>query len=110
MDNRLRAIREIQKVIDEMIGLDIEKVDDLTLVDYESRGYPKAARIKDVKRAELRDIKSTAPPLDLYKEIINILEKEKEPRSKLKEILEKLAPYGSWATLAYNILQKCGLL
>jgi hypothetical protein len=110
MDNRLRAIREIQKVIEEMIGLDIEKVDDLTLVDYESRGYPKAARIKDVKRAELRGIKSTAPPLDFLKEIINLLEKEKEPSSKLKKILGKLAPYGSWATLIANILQKYGLL
>ena len=29
-------------MVEEMIGLDIEKVDDLTLVDYESRGYPKS--------------------------------------------------------------------
>jgi len=110
MDDRLRAIKEIKSIIEGAVGLDIEKVDELTLVDYYSSGYPKSARIKDVKRAELRGIKVEAVPIDLLKEIIDVLEKNEKPTPKLKEILKKLAPYGAWATLVYNILQKCDLL
>ena len=114
------AILSFEKVIaklkeSENIGLDIQNVKDLKVVDYKSRGFSRPAIIKDVGKAELEKFDFADPDqikliIALFEGILRELKSKKPNQRSIKKILGKLASFGSWATLAYSYLHNCGLV
>lgn len=127
MTKELEVIRRFEKTIEslervraqpENIGLDIQRVEELTVVDFKSRGFSKPAKVRDAKKVHFEKLDFEAPTLDavipLYKDIVKQLKMKDRPKrsrlSRIESILGKLAPYGSWAALAYTWLHNGGFI
>ena len=125
-NDKSEAIAHFKRVIEylkhrqehESVGLDIEGVEELTVIDYKSRGYSKPAKIRDAKKVHLEKLDFSAPTIEavipLYEGILRGLKAEDKPegstRARVESILKKLAPYGSWMALAYTVLHNCGII
>lgn len=123
-NDKYEAIRRFKKLVKylktrtgeepESIGLDIESVEELTVINYKSRGYSKAAKVRNAKKVQFEKLDFEAPTLEaiipLFEKILEQLEISHEPKQSIKSILNKLAPYGSWASLTYTILHNCGVI
>jgi len=117
--DKFEAIRRFNEIIrflkeHESTGLDIEDVEELTVIDYKSQGYSKPAKVRKAKKAHFEELDFKAPEdikaiIPFYEEIVKQLEANK-PKHSIRAIIKKLAPYGSWATLAYSILHNRGLI
>jgi hypothetical protein len=117
--DKTEAILQFKKIIKylketESIGLDIKRVEELTVIDYKSRGYSKPAKVRNAKKAHFEKLDFKRAQIEaiipLYENIVKELEMKDEPERSIKAILKKLAPYGSWAALAYTILHNCGVI
>lgn len=77
--------------------------------------YAKVAEIEDSSDINFGDIESTAPS-DLKKirpileSIVKAIQSEEKPKHSLTNLISKLGPFGSWATLLYTILHNGGLV
>jgi hypothetical protein len=113
-----KLIEYLKLVLSESIALDVERVEELTVKGFKSRGYFKAAKVRNAKKVDLEKLDFEAPTLEsiipLYEEIVKQLKTEDKPersiRARIKAIHDKLAPYGSWATLAYTWLKDYGVI
>ncbi|MFX0204149.1 MAG: hypothetical protein ACFFCW_49255 [Candidatus Hodarchaeota archaeon] len=125
MNNREKAIQQLQSLLDELnametVGFDIEGAGNITIKGYESEGYSKAGKFKDVKNVHLEDQKHVAPNLNdipivrkLIETSILILHDEEKPEPKLRRIIKTIESYSGWASLAsriLGILMKYGIL
>jgi hypothetical protein len=108
-------IRETKEKLEqnESIGLDVADVGELTIEDYTSKGYNKAAKVRNTKTVYLKNIEATAPSdlkevVPILEEILTTLHSKQESKGKLEKFIDKLATFGTWATLVYNILHTSG--
>jgi hypothetical protein len=119
-ENRLKAIQDIESLVEklgkkETIGLDVEEVGKLEVNEYRSRGYDKAAKVRKTESAHLAkldfEIADKETIAIILRELIqSINESEHTNQNKIRAILSKLVPYGSWGNLIFTILTKYHVL